>query len=181
MMTLEHEHDTDSEATMRRHVNKVTPTARRAIYRLLDQHLDIEKRTYHDGWSDNRVAEEAGAHAVNVRYIRAATYCTLAHPARGPQAGTLGKKRAEAMAALEARLGDQIKTEVAALLELLPKGESSMATDNKFGERFAALIDRVNHMDDRLDKAEGQLTAARRLAVDVGNLKARVESIANRS
>jgi len=59
-----------------------SPMISRAVYGLLEDHLDEKMRQYRDGYSDVRIAEEVGCHESVVRDIRLSAFCELVEDAR---------------------------------------------------------------------------------------------------
>jgi len=59
-----------------------SPMISRAVFGLLEDHLDEKMRQYRDGYSDVRIAEEVGCHETVVRDIRISAFCELVEDAR---------------------------------------------------------------------------------------------------
>jgi hypothetical protein len=64
--------------------NSPAPSAviSRAVFGLLEDHLDEKMRQYRDGYSDVKIAEEVGCHESVVRDIRISAFCELIEDAR---------------------------------------------------------------------------------------------------
>lgn len=150
--------DTEAPARSRRVMQKADVVQKRIINRLLEEHLIVEKTIaegakmprgkYAEGWSDERVAKEAGVTTKNVTSIRVRAFCSLIMPSG------VDRKQQETRAALEDRLTAFVKSEIAAVLELVGTGGGGVIE-----ERLQLILDRVNGLDDRMTTLDNRTKA----------------------
>lgn len=155
----------DTDATTRsprRVMHKADVVQKRMINRMLEdpnvlvieptipEGYKVPRGRYQPGWSDERVAKEAGVTAKNVTSIRVRAFCSLIMPSGAD------RKQQGSRAELEERLTALVKSEIAAVLELLGPGQGGGGVSE---ERLQLILDRVNGLDDRMTTLDNRTKA----------------------